>query len=134
MNPPADESSLEVTYINELYADEVTEEDLVSPKQARSPQTYATEEEVTYLSSYQDAGSSIREGMKNREASIQVSFLADEFSEEMLTRTANEALVHTGDPRAGDYLRWHFAGWQAKATAWLHPFFFGHHIIRKWLS
>lgn len=117
VNPPADESSLEVTYINELYADEVTEEDLVSPKQARSPQTYATEEEVTYLSSYQEAGSSIREGMKNREASIQVSFLADEFSEEMLTRTANEALVHTGDPRAGDYLRWHFAGWQAKATA-----------------
>ena len=68
MNPPADESSLEVTYINELYADEVTEEDLVSPKQARSPQTYATEEEVTYLSSYHEAGSSIREGMKNREA------------------------------------------------------------------
>ena len=56
VNPPADESSLEVTYINELYADEVTEEDLVSPKQARSPQTYATEEEVTYLSSYQEAG------------------------------------------------------------------------------
>ena len=101
------------TYINPLYADEIQESDLVSPDEASSIATYANEE---YTDSVEEAGAKIREGMKQREESIVIYFKAPEYSSELTHNIADQALVHTGNPAEGDYLRWQYGGWKASVS------------------
>ena len=101
------------TYINPLYADEIQESDLVSPDEASAIATYANEE---YTDSVEEAGAKICEGMKQREESIVIYFQAPEYSKELLVEIANQALVHTGNPTEGDYLRWQYGGWTSSTS------------------
>ena len=101
------------TYINPLYADEIRESDLASPDEASAIATYANEE---YTDSVEEAGAKIREGMKQREESIVIYFQAPEYSKELLVEIANQALVHTGNPTEGDYLRWQYGSWTSSTS------------------
>ncbi|MGM9625909.1 MAG: transglutaminase domain-containing protein [Eubacteriales bacterium] len=116
--------SLTVTYINPLYADVITEADLISVPQNDSGQNYALEksaaEEASYVTTLEEAGAILRSGMKKREETVEVSVYYASYTKEMLQEDmmnmADIALGHTGQPTEGDYLRWQYGGWNCTAN------------------
>ncbi len=117
-------------YINPLYADVVTEDDLLSAEEAaRLMQADASAEASSegriqstgeaksdYFFTTEDAAGAMREGMKNRELTITIPFATDNSDfQTLMDEIADKALEHTGDPREGDYLKWQYAGWAANA-------------------
>ena len=105
--------SLNVTYVNPIYADVITEADLLSP-QPSSATVYSTRK---HAESVEEAGEILREQMKARETTASVSVYTDRADEEFLTALchaiSDAALEHTGVPTEGDYLMWQFGGWDA---------------------
>ena len=100
-------------YVNPLYADVVSEEDLSPAKKGAklrsSGAIYTTEEE---------AGVYVRERMKIREESVVVLVTYTLYQENpsgFLRRIMNNARVHTGTSTEGDYLLWQYAGWSGEA-------------------
>ena len=81
--------------------------------------TRGTVKSAVCRDSVQEAAKDLLQGMKNRETTIYVTFLAPDCQREQLDMLLEEALVHNGDPAGGDYLYKHLAGWSASATAWL---------------
>lgn len=104
---------VEEWYVNPLFGDEIRESDLSDSKVTTPVTTY---DEEQYLDSTEEAGAQIRQGMKEREESIVVYFQAPEYSKELLIEIAAQALVHTGNPVEGDYLRWQYAGWKTSTS------------------
>ena len=108
------------TYINPLYADILTEADLVS-----SPPVLASGNGAavyaTYATTVEDAGRTLREGMKDRQETVNVYIqipadaATDEYTKELFYLIADAALVHTGVPTEGDYLAWQYGGWKGSA-------------------
>ena len=106
--------TFETTYINPIYADIVSEEDIppvVTPK----VQTYET---VHYVTTAEDAGVVLREQMKARiEAPVvhifaNISATQEEF--DALCKDLYEvAITHTQEPNEGDYILWHLSGYEA---------------------
>ena len=105
---------LEVTHVNPLYADIVTEDDLVQPGPTL---LLAGDDDITYLTKVKDAANVVREGMVNRDETIVVYYHMDDYTlegaEALIEEIAATALEHTGVPTEGDYLRWQFGGWDA---------------------
>ena len=91
-------------YINPLYADVVTEADLVRPDEA-SPAA------AIYVSSVDDAGLHLRETMKARQQNITFQTRLS-YSRQLVENFFASATTHTGVPIEGDYLMWQFAGYQ----------------------
>lgn len=108
--------SLEVTYVNPLYEDIISEHDLTKAV-SRNAVTYA---EPEYVTSPEEAGMVLREYMKNREETAIVYYHETGYDEAAFRVTmaeiAESALVHTGEPTEGDYLMWQYAGWSASAS------------------
>ena len=108
------------TYINPLYADILTEADLVSRPPAlasgKDAAVYAT-----YATTVEGAGRTLREGMKDRQETVNVYIqipadaATDEYLQELFFLIADAALVHTGVPTEGDYLAWQYGGWKGSA-------------------
>ena len=124
-----------VAYINPLYADVITEEDLVTPEEALELQE---EEGISFrqakslkkgalrgssaqsnLTPLQAAGAVVRDGMKNRSVSITVTVnknvapFSTHSYEECYNLIIEEALIHNADPKdptGGDYLRYQYGG------------------------
>ena len=101
----------EEVYINPLYADVISEEDLVRPKRdaksRASGEVYSTEEE---------AGVYVREHMRNREETIVVLVAYSVYQDNpsgFLRGIKRVAMAHTGDPTEGDYILWQYAGWNS---------------------
>lgn len=107
------ETTLRETYVNPLFKDIVKESDL---SESVSPMPVAGYAEETYLTSIEAAGAQMREEMRNREEEIVIYYQAPEYSRELVEAIANQALVHTGKPDEGDYLKWQFAGWKTETT------------------
>lgn len=111
---------VEEAYINPLYADVIQEWDLVSPQlPSDNPvdaAAAAAADSEEYLDSVEEAGAVVREGMKQRLESIVVHFQAPEYSKALLIEIADQALVHTGVPTEGDYLRWQYGGWNTSTS------------------
>lgn len=103
---------VEEKYINPLYEDVFDESEL---KEAYSP-VVALETEVEYADTIEEASEQIRQGMKQREEVITVYYEAPEYWDGLLKEIANGALVHTGNPVEGDYLKWQYGGWSAKGS------------------
>ncbi|MBR3974015.1 MAG: cell wall-binding repeat-containing protein [Oscillospiraceae bacterium] len=107
-----DTISLQRTHINELYADVVSEADLVYSR----PVLKADGEEIEYATSVEAAGEEMRKFMKQRQAVFTVYLQIPNVSNDELVALADEintaAMVHTGQPTEGDYLMWQYAGWR----------------------
>lgn len=106
----------EEAYINPVYADVMEESDLVSPESANLSVASANEEEPVYTDSIEEAGAQLREGMKQKEESIIVYLQAPEYSKELLVEISDQAVIHTGNPTEGDYLRWQYGGWKSSTS------------------
>ncbi len=97
--------------VNPLYADILTEEDLNKPQDPPVPYS-----DPVYLTSTEEAGEIIREGMKARAETITIYFQVPKstYTEEGFKAQVWEmvawALVHTGVPTEGDYLNWQCGG------------------------
>ena len=111
------------TFINPLYADTITEDDLVKPSHIAPFSTYASR------NGYYDATTAselVRAGMVAREENIIVNVCCDFNSmdtveQDMANLAENvldAAMVHTGNPVEGDYLRWQCAGCRYEVDAW----------------
>lgn len=101
-----------ITYINPLYADVITEADLVQSvpvKPDAEPQstTYGTVEEAAAI---------LRKGMKNRAETVTVNVSYDGSSKEVSNAVSDAAMVHTGVANEGDYLRWQYAGSRSRIS------------------
>ncbi|MCD7769223.1 MAG: hypothetical protein LUH36_03785, partial [Oscillospiraceae bacterium] len=112
-------SILFVTYINPLYADVITEDDLVKPGEAVSVPSVAI---ITsdYATSLSEAAVQMREGLVSRETTITVQYTSTGFTQELVDEEGSSiyslALEHTGVSTEGDYLRWQLGGWTATYT------------------
>ena len=109
--------TFETNYINPLYADIVTEED-IPPVVTQRVQTYET---VKYATTVEEAGIVLREQMKARmEAPVvhifaNISATQEEFN--ALCRDLYEVVItHTQEPDEGDYILWHLSGYTASGT------------------
>ena len=106
--------SMRFTYINPLYADIVTEWDLVQPGQ---PLLYG---DNTVDGKYYDAetaGKMIRDDLVARDTTISVNvsfpYNADTIEQDMQALVLDimaSAMEHTGNPVEGDYLLWQYTG------------------------
>lgn len=109
---------IQMTYINPLYKDILTEDDLVKSTHSRPDASPCADPE--YTTSVQEAGKTMRAAMKKRQASVTLYFqnsgatvedaVAD--MENKLYEITDIALEHTGEPTEGDYLMWQFGGWE----------------------
>ena len=73
-----------------------------------------------YHTSVADAAAALREGMKNRQSEISVNYLfAGDFDQSVLTQIWDAAVIHTGVPTEGDYLRWHRGGCSISGSYYL---------------
>ena len=111
---------LDITYINPLYADILTEEDLSAPSPSSSPVVLFSKPE--YLSDIQQAADLMRSMMKSRQETFTLYFrntadspnAATADIQDKITQISDLALSHTGVPTEGDYLMWQFGGWQVE--------------------
>ena len=106
--PLEEELPEEIVFINPLYEDVLTEEDIP----AFSP--VALYAQIPRYASQAEASEAMRQSLKNREPSFQAEFLLDGVpvaAEYMRTIYAG-AVVHTGSPTEGDYLRYEFGGYR----------------------
>ena len=102
------------TYINPLYEDSFSESDLAKPRQTRA--VYNGE----YIGSAKELAAVIRNGMKNRQETLNLQINADDQeSLKALIREAFQiAIAHTGVPTEGDYLRWQYGGWRSSGNGY----------------
>ena len=104
---------VEDSYVNPLYEGTIQKSDLNKlPDDINSG--ISTYSEIEYADTVKEAGEQIREGMKQREEVIQVYYQAPEYVDGIMREIAQEALIHTGEPTEGDYLRWQYGGWNAE--------------------
>lgn len=111
--------SIQETYINPLYEELVSEQDL---NPLGIPWTTRSSAQ-NYFSDTKAAGAYLREAMTLRQDTIAIPYMTDGYDgnaetiRALLRDIAAEALLHTGVPDEGDYLMWQFAGWNASAEA-----------------
>ena len=110
---------LHASYVNPLYADIVTEEDLLP----YTPPSSVTYNDPEYVTTIEEAGQVLREQMKERVESavvyIQTPCTADDlqaYFDELCNEISDQALKHTGSPVEGDYLKWQFGGWSSTGS------------------
>ena len=107
---------LNVTSVNPLYADVITESELLKAAEVPAPRAALS----TYYTNVSDAGAYLREGMKSRASTITIGYetdTLDDLSQEMMDAIFSAAVMHTGVPTEGDYLLWQYAGWDVDAYA-----------------
>ena len=107
-------------YVNPVYTDVVSENDLIAPSadikiQEASVQKLAATD-TTYYASLEEAGAALREAMIDRRESIviNVDIASEGFSDMSISDICygiiDEAMEECSDPRGGDYLRYQYAG------------------------
>ncbi|MCD8335306.1 MAG: hypothetical protein LUC35_08240, partial [Clostridiales bacterium] len=100
------------TYINPLYADVITEDDLVQPSEDEGDVTVSAAS-TTYYTTSEEVAEQLRAGMKNRTETIEIAYkTGTELTEETFNELFNEilslTLEHTGAPEEGDYLAYQY--------------------------
>jgi hypothetical protein len=110
-----DVTSQSSVYINPLYGDTITEDQLTAPK--NSGLSTASTTAVYYYATLESAGSAMRRQLKNRAETIEINFqTADSECSDYMKAIPTEALRHTGVPTEGDYLLYQFAGYHCEST------------------
>lgn len=109
--------SLQETYVNPLYEDVISGEDVVSEHR---PALKADGEEIEYADTVEEAGAVMREGMRKRqdvfEVYLQTPFVSNDELVDLAYEISDEALIHTGVPTEGDYLMWQYGKWSVNIT------------------
>ena len=99
-----------ITRVNPLYQDVLKPEDLDLDNRPGSPSADAQPQATSYVTIAQ-AAVQMRQQMKNRATSFTLYIASDSTDyEEIIEEVLLQALVHTGKPKEGDYLMWHYAG------------------------
>lgn len=110
----AEEEYFYYSYVNPLYADVITEADLL-PLQESPVSMHAD----TYLS-MDEAVIQLREELKNRNTVFSISYLLPIDSgvtvKESLGKILYRALEHTGNATEGDYLSFQYGGYNSKCS------------------
>ena len=99
-------------YINPLYADVLTEADLIEESQ----ELVLFPAEAVRFTTMEDAGRYMRSQMEQRQETIAFAFQRISFERYPLRDFFDEALLHTGSPKEGDYLKWQYGGWRGTAS------------------
>lgn len=112
-----DTISLQETHINPLYADVISEKDLMTD---RRPVLKADGGEIEYADTVEEAAVMMRESMKQRqdvfEVYLQTPFVSNDALVELAHQISDEAQIHTGVPTEGDYLMWQYGGWSVSIS------------------
>ena len=101
-------------YINPLYADVITEEDLVYGPTRVNAQN--TGDDGNYASTFEGAGAQLRKGMVAREETIAVCYQTKSYNSAYHKDIFEAAVAHTGNPKEGDALRWNYAGYRVRIS------------------
>ncbi|MCQ2558954.1 MAG: hypothetical protein MJ135_07530 [Oscillospiraceae bacterium] len=121
---PAEEITESFVFINPLYRDIVTEDDLQEPFMRRRMAAFSlmaladSNEYDLYAGSVAQCAASLREELRSRIDEIYIYYSTEDesFINEKPVRDAlvqqiwNAALEHTGVPDEGDYIRWQYLG------------------------
>ena len=117
----------ETVYVNPLYADVITEDDLLRAEDipsGRADVLYADAAEAAetvYPKTAEEASVVMRDGMKARMETIEVPIWLPEWTQECFDEAVfaiyEYAVAHTGVPTEGDYLQWQYGGWEAGGSA-----------------
>ena len=100
-----------ITYINPLYKDVITEDDLVQPSEKPHAELHA---DPVYATSFAEAGAQMRQPMVNREETIVVYYQTTNHDSAQHKDIFNAAVAHTGNSDEGDSLRWVYAGYKVR--------------------
>ncbi|MCD7845398.1 MAG: dockerin type I domain-containing protein [Oscillospiraceae bacterium] len=100
----------EVVYINPLYADVITEDDLTQPVTTINS-ALAADVDYDDYGTESEAADTLREGLEARDETITVYIAADYYAKSMTSSVFAEAIEHTGVSTQGDYLKWQYAGY-----------------------
>lgn len=117
-------------YVNPIYMDVITEEDIPVPDEVESPETSSSGGTSTfsiekdgkiYCTTVEEAGAALREGMVGREKTITVYYYGDTYSSDYfkdlcVNQIIPEALAETSNANEGDYLRYNYGGTGYKAA------------------
>ena len=110
LNQPAIEKVEEITVINPLYADVVTEDDLLKPS-GEMVAPAATESD--YSESVEEIAAVVRKAMVARQTEFTFYYKAAAYDQTYLKFLVRAGMEHTGNPLEGDYLRWQYDGYKA---------------------
>lgn len=120
------------TYINPLYAEVITEEDLDTAYSVAP-----VSEDTEYYTDIGDASKVVREYLKQRAESFEVNFLMYDFTQELALAKALEvaetAMHHTGAPEEGDYILWQHGGYQYGFSGYYDPTDGGYYLTFYYL-
>ena len=120
-----------VVYINPVYIDVITEDDISVPDEIESPENSGTygisalaedsEENIEYCDTVAEAGAALRSGMAAREETITIYYYGDIYSSDYFkdlctNQIIPEALAETENANEGDYLRYNYGGTGYKAS------------------
>ena len=102
------------THINPIYADTVSENDLVYSSKAEIYYGDSSSDSANTFSYVSDAVEYIREAMRSRTESITLTLKVKSLDNRAAPDDLMDAAVeHTGDPVAGDYLNFQYGGWRS---------------------
>lgn len=112
-NTSADVIEQELTYVNPLYEDVIEPSDLLTADE-NAISAFAEEE---YCTTIEEAGAIMREQMVDRAETITIYYeTTDKNYSESMKKISDEAMIHTGVPTEGDYLKFQYAGWNCKLS------------------
>ena len=100
------------THINPLYADTISEEDLVYAPVRVNAQT--TGSNSSYATTFEGAGAQMREAMIAREQTVVARYQTRSYNSNQHEDIFDAAVAHTGNPDEGDALRWNYAGYRVQ--------------------
>ncbi len=101
----------EVSYINPLYADVLSESDLNSPSDGIALTAIAG-----YSTTVSEAAEEVRTQLEARNETITLLYAADSYDSSLAKSIFSAALEHTGVSTQGDYLKWQYGGWKASIS------------------
>ena len=101
-------------YVNPLYADVLTEDDLKQGTPSAQVSTQAISS-GDFFTTVEEAGAYLREQMVSRSETIVLGYTTNFASQDLYTQIVDEALAHTGRGNEGDYLAFQ---WGGLSVAW----------------
>lgn len=104
------------TYVNPLYRDIISEDDIRSAKN-NTVRLYSAQD-GEYVEGLEAGAAVMREAMERRETDITVKVVTDD--DDALEIIPELALEETGVPTQGDYIRWTFGGWEAEQNGYIY--------------
>ena len=100
---------IEDYFVNPIYADIVNEEELQSRYDYR--QLLLSTESVDPVTSIEDLTNNVKSDLKKFSPYIRQTLYTDSFysTANFLTNVYNNAMIHSGFPNEGDYLKWNYS-------------------------